>query len=54
MDERWRGTERKVGEYARIGKERKGQKSKNAEGVGAGFLVAGYLCGTTKVIRDKK
>ena len=48
---------RKVGEYAWIGKKKKGQHSKN-RGVliagGVGFLVEEYLCDIKEVTKDTK
>ena len=42
----------KVGEYAWIGKKRKGHDGKNRGAVGVGFLVKKYLCDKMEVIKD--
>ena len=44
----------KVGEYAWIGKKRKGQDSKNKGAGGVGFLVKELLCDIVEVIEDTK
>ena len=43
-----------VGEYAWIGKKRKGQDNKNRGAGGVGFLVKGYLCDIIEVIKETK